>query len=118
MQVVCEHTGRMQISAISSSGSVSFKPCPQSASSWPEELVTCPLIYRDTMLQLLHVTNCAAIWRQASQILQESHHADALDLACAAAYTKPDAVQSSTYSVKSGKSRKRVLPARRKLVWR
>lgn len=42
MQVETELTGRMQISAISSSGSVTFTPCQQGSSSWPEELVSFP----------------------------------------------------------------------------
>ena len=46
MQVESEHSGRMQISAISSSGSVTFTPCQQGSSSWPEELVSVLLVSR------------------------------------------------------------------------
>ena len=46
VQVESEHSGRMQIGAISSSGSVTFTPCQQGSSSWPEELVSFLLVSR------------------------------------------------------------------------
>ena len=48
MQVESEHSGRMHVSAISSSGSVTFTTCLHGGSPWPEQPVRSPPAVRLT----------------------------------------------------------------------